>query len=306
MTTNKTETVTAKHDHHIVSVVIPTIGRSTINLCKNALERQTRPPQEVIVFTDHERRGASWARNEGLSRARGDLIAFIDDDCQPHEDWLERLVKAIDKYDAAGAGGTYEETDPLLQNLRLLKIVPDTEQVDTIGLVGTGGNVMYKRAWLDTLAKLDGYVFNEAFKSFGSEDWELALRLRLLEAKLIYVPSKVVHLRRVALFPYFRHQFNRGIGIALLFNFHRSLKKKLAAHKSLIWDDISAGKRVRWFSAFLYKAIGPFDVMNFERMRNFWLFWIGEKFQGAGFIWGMIHHGITIEKAQDKNQQGNR
>ena len=43
-----------KNDSHIVSVVIPTIGRSTVNLCKDALEKQTRSPDEVIIIKDHE------------------------------------------------------------------------------------------------------------------------------------------------------------------------------------------------------------------------------------------------------------
>jgi glycosyltransferase involved in cell wall biosynthesis len=288
-----------KHDQHIVSVIIPTIGRSTINVCKEALSRQTRPPDEVLVVADHEWRGVSWARNDGITQARGDLIAFIDDDCIPPEDWVERLIRAIDKYDAAGVGGTYQETDPLLHDIRLRRKIPETEQVDAIGLVGIGGNVMYKRTWLDVLAEHDGYVFSESYTSFGSEDHELALRLRLLGAKLVFVPNKVTHLRRVTAIKFLSHQFNRGIGIGLLFNFHRSLKNELlTTSKSLIWGGPNAKSWARWSNVFWYKVIGPFDMRSFRLRRNFWLFWIGEKIQGIGFLWCIFINSIRGEKGK--------
>jgi glycosyltransferase involved in cell wall biosynthesis len=101
-----------EHDGHIVSVIIPTIGRESIARTREALEQQTRRPDEMIEVVDNDRRGTSWARNEGIRRAKGDLIAFTDDDCVPPADWIERLINAIDAHGAAGAGGTYEETDP--------------------------------------------------------------------------------------------------------------------------------------------------------------------------------------------------
>ena len=284
-------------DNHVVSGIIPTIGRSTINLCNAAIEGQTRPPDEVIVITDSERRGAGWARNEGIRKARGDLIAFLDDDCIPPKDWLERLISAIDKYDAAGAGGAYKETDTLFDAQRLRRTIPETEQVDAIGLVGTGGNVMYKRAWLDILAKKDGYVFNESFKSFGSEDWELALRLRHRGAKLIFVPNNVCHLRQTTPIRFLCHQFNRGRGIALLFRARRSLNTNLTPNKSLIFGDSSSNKISMFFNLFWHKIIGPFDVMSFNQTREFVMFWIGEKIQVAGFIWEIF---LNVRQTKEK------
>ncbi|MDP9132746.1 MAG: glycosyltransferase family 2 protein, partial [Nitrospirota bacterium] len=77
-------------DRHRVSVVIPSLGRDTLALCRAALTKQTRQPDEVIVAIDQHRRGVAWARNEGIARATGDLIAFADDDGIPPPDWLER------------------------------------------------------------------------------------------------------------------------------------------------------------------------------------------------------------------------
>jgi len=82
------------NDRHIVSVVVPTMGRDTITFCREALAGQTRVPDEVIIVMDKDRRGPSWARNEGIRRSRGDLIAFTDDDCIPPPNWLERCRRS--------------------------------------------------------------------------------------------------------------------------------------------------------------------------------------------------------------------
>jgi glycosyltransferase involved in cell wall biosynthesis len=147
-------------DSHCVSLIIPTIGRATIKQCLAALHQQTRPPDEIIVLKDAMRRGVAWARNEGIRQSHGDLIAFIDDDCFPPPDWLERLVNAMDKYDAAGAGGPFEETDPLLFHIRKRYPSSDQEQLDTEGFAGNGGNILFRRMWLEKLAAQDGFLFN--------------------------------------------------------------------------------------------------------------------------------------------------
>ncbi|WP_017316821.1 glycosyltransferase family 2 protein [Mastigocladopsis repens] len=99
-----------------VTVIVPTYRRpKDLARCLQALQKQTRSVDEVIVVvrdTDAE----SWAfletfdpnllplrtakvsvpgviaaMNAGLDLAKGDIIAFTDDDAAPHNEWLARI-----------------------------------------------------------------------------------------------------------------------------------------------------------------------------------------------------------------------
>lgn len=283
---------TIQRDEHRVSVIIPTLGRDTLMRCRAALAKQTRMPDQVIVVVDHDRRGAAWARNQGLRQAMGDLVAFTDDDCVPPEDWLERLVMAIDRHNAACAGGTFEETDPLLQDIRKRRPAPMEERVNAVGLVGNSGHIMFKREWLDRCAQQDGYVFDESF-SWSGEDWELIWRLRRRGARFVYVPAPVMHLRRVTPLQFFRHQFQRGMGIAQLYMMQHSVNSEVIAQDSLLWGEQGKKAEPRWLRAIWRKIVGPFDVGSFERKRHFWMFWLGEKCQSMGFLGGILRNSIA-------------
>ncbi len=274
-------------DRHKVSVVIPTLGRETLALCEAALRKQTRPPDEVVVVIDRDQRGAAWGRNEGIARATGDLIAFVDDDGVPPSDWLERLVAALDRYDAAVAGGTFQETDPLLDAIRRRTSRPATEQVDQGGLVGNSGNIMFKREWLNACEQQDGYVFNPFFDGPG-EDWELIWRLRKRGARMVYVPNPVMHLRRATGMQHVRHSFHRGTGIAKMFCLMRTDTSGIVPQDSLLWGTAGEKTDPRWLQALWTKVLGPFDWGHFPDKRLFWLFWIGEKCEAAGFLWELL------------------
>jgi GT2 family glycosyltransferase len=274
------------HDQHVVSVIIPTIGRNTLTNCREALAGQTRPADEIITVVDHDRRGAAWTRNEGFRQAKGDLIAFIDDDAIAPPDWLERLVRAIDKYRAAAAGGTYLETDPLLDAIRRRAPTPLVEQLDAGGFVGNAGNILFARAWLEKCVVEDGYVFNPCFAGPG-EDWELIWRLRRRGATMVYVPNPVTHLRRASLWQHCRHSFQRGAGIALLYRLYQSDIGNVVVQDSLLWGRNGMKSKPQWSRAFREKIIGPFDLKSFPKAWHFWEFWLGEKCQAMGFLWGM-------------------
>ncbi|MBX3236462.1 MAG: hypothetical protein KF814_09935 [Nitrospiraceae bacterium] len=57
-------------DRHVVSVVIPTFGRETLELTLAALARQMRLPDEVLPIIDHARRGEAWGAIRGYFRAK--------------------------------------------------------------------------------------------------------------------------------------------------------------------------------------------------------------------------------------------
>ena len=47
----------------------------------------------------------SVSRNIGICMARGDIVAFIDDDAIPEPEWLSSLAEAYDRPEIGGAGG---------------------------------------------------------------------------------------------------------------------------------------------------------------------------------------------------------
>ena len=74
--------------------------------------------EEVLAVWDPEIRigkcdaaNISVSRNIGICMARGDIVAFIDDDAIPEPEWLSSLAEAYDRPEIGGAGGVvYDHT----------------------------------------------------------------------------------------------------------------------------------------------------------------------------------------------------
>jgi glycosyltransferase involved in cell wall biosynthesis len=52
-----------------------------------------------------QRSGKSYALNAGISEARGDILAFMDDDVTVEPTWLQNLTTALDNGEWVGSGG---------------------------------------------------------------------------------------------------------------------------------------------------------------------------------------------------------
>ena len=103
------------------SIIVPTYNRpDQLAACLQALARLEYPRHrfEVIVADDESdtspemvvaafreqfnvtlvsqsHAGPAAARNTGVARARGDFLAFTDDDCAPSPDWLKALAARL-------------------------------------------------------------------------------------------------------------------------------------------------------------------------------------------------------------------
>src|SRR5204863_3673654 len=70
------------------------------------LERTARTAPFQLTSDSLERgSGPAAARNAGWTRARGPLVAFTDDDCEPHPDWLREAVDAAGRRRDSVVGG---------------------------------------------------------------------------------------------------------------------------------------------------------------------------------------------------------
>ncbi len=60
-----------------------------------------------IYYVLETKQGLSHARNRGWKEAKGEYVAYIDDDCKAPEQWLEIAKQIIDQHSPAIFGGPY-------------------------------------------------------------------------------------------------------------------------------------------------------------------------------------------------------
>jgi GT2 family glycosyltransferase len=125
----------------------------------------------------------SKQRNLGWRAARGNLIAFTDDDCRPEADWLERLVAAAAEAPGAVIQG---RTKPDALEREILR-APHvrTLHIEPVNLYKQAANILYPRALIE---RLDG--FDE--RAVAGEDVGLWLRARRAGAEIAAAPDAVV------------------------------------------------------------------------------------------------------------------
>lgn len=183
----------------MLSVVICTYNRrALLGECLTSLFSQTYPKDdyEIIVVDDgstdgtdallqemaaspgpplrhfrQENKGSAAARNLGISQARGEIIASIDDDCVATERWMESAVPYFADGDIVGVQGQTLPAEPVRLHFfppRFSYTIEVTKEVPNHPTC----NVFYRKQ-----AILDVGGFNEKFKMTGAEDLDLALRI---------------------------------------------------------------------------------------------------------------------------------
>lgn len=69
------------------------------------LERARAAFTDIVVAPNRQGQGLPHARNSGVAHARGEIVAFIDDDAAAAPDWIEQLIQPYAQPAVIGVGG---------------------------------------------------------------------------------------------------------------------------------------------------------------------------------------------------------
>jgi glycosyltransferase involved in cell wall biosynthesis len=152
---------------------------------RETVDRFQREHPKVVSYLVETEQNIALARNRSVAHATGELVAFIDDDEVPIDDWLLRMYAALTKYGVDGILGPvkprFAGTPPLWAVKARIFERPGFATGFVIGWKQTGtGNVL---VWRRALDELEG-PFREQFGS-GGED--LDLFRRAMEAGKVFV-----------------------------------------------------------------------------------------------------------------------
>jgi GT2 family glycosyltransferase len=168
----------------------------------------------VRVLKSETRLDPALARNWGVKESRGTVLAFIDSDCIPESDWLERLcaVLADGPYDAVGGaianveGATAASWAGYFCEFR--EFLPGGTACDRTYL--TPGNTAYRR---ETFERAGGFPAGY----YPLEDQVFYQRLSDVGARIRFDPSIVIrHHHRSDVASFLAHQKKIGTSNAIV------------------------------------------------------------------------------------------
>ncbi|MGY1709443.1 HAD-IIIA family hydrolase [Geodermatophilus sp. SYSU D00758] len=189
-------------------MVVPTVGRPSLDVLLDALAQGRGPRPAELVLVDDRRTGAplrvqrpglppvrvlrtggggpARARNLGWRSVGTDWVAFLDDDVVPDPDWYERLADDLAELPPDVAGSQGRVRVPLPEHRR-----PTDWERGTAGLATSSwitADLAYRRS---ALAAVGG--FDERFPRAFREDSDLALRVMDTGARLVRGQRWITH-----------------------------------------------------------------------------------------------------------------
>lgn len=232
----------------IVTVVVNGTQDTTVETLKRW------PNLRVIV--NARNLGFAAAVNQGIRASYEPYISVLNDDAFPEPEWLEALVKAMERDARIGSCASlmvFDHQPGIVQSAGIamdraaiawdrLRGHPVNEALEECEVFGaSAGAALYRRAMLEEIG-----LFDERFFAY-LEDVDLAWRAQIAGWHCRYVPQAVVH-----------HQTSASLGE------NSPIKKQLKARNKL-WMVIKNAPAIDFPLIFLYDWMAVFYTLLIEK-----------------------------------------
>lgn len=264
-----------------VSVVVVTRRRrKELKRLLKSLVKQTHKPLEIIIVVNDDsfelenklvkqfvqlpisvllepRKGIPVARNKGIKYAKGEIITFIDDDCEAEINWIQQITEVHKKYDEKtiiqGKSISVPKNNFYVQitSSHYKNWIKAQDFYNNELQTFDTKNLSFKSKVFNDKDNL----FNEEIM-FASDDIELGYRLRKKGFKILYNKKVAVkHFERTSFLDFYRQHVRFAIGEAEVKKYTKSLlltnlipHKKYSYHiKSFIKQEIKYLKSGKFY-----------------------------------------------------------
>ncbi len=229
-------------------------GAHRMKACLQALSQLDYAKYEVIVVDDGSQdnieqvvgefskvrlirqphAGLSAARNLGASKAKGEIFAYTDDDCEPDPAWLKWIAHGFNQLDWDACGGP--NLPPAAEN---------EAQAIVASAPGGPSHVMLDDVEAEHLPGCNLCVRRDAFEAIGGfdsiywvagDDVDFCWRLREAGYQLGFSGAAFVwHHRRTSLYRYLKQQRGYGRAEALLMREH---PERFRRNQGASWEGV--------------------------------------------------------------------
>jgi hypothetical protein len=246
---------------------------ATARVIQTAAEQLPMPVRRVTVRTP----GLAHARNGGVAHARGALLAFTDDDCYPHADWLRDWAAVYADAAVSYGGGRIELHDPADAPVTV-RTCAQAEPLPAGSFIRTGciqgANFSVRRTAYDAIGGFDGQLGPGT--PFNCEDVDFVSRLARAGYAGGYFPGPTV-----------RHHHGRKPGPALA-DLHASYDRGRGAYyaKTLL----APGQRWLYLRQWYWQTRRTLGRGGWRQ--------VGRELGGALHYWGhsALHTGRRVAR----------
>ena len=197
-----------------------------------------------LRMVDEPRKGLSYGRNCGIAAAKGQFVAFIDDDETIDKGFVSAYIDLFYNHSAFAAAGAlkvcYETARPKWMSHYTEKMIANPvdlgNKITTITrtIVPAGGNMAFYKEVFNIYGYFDTNLGRQGETLLGGEENEFFDRIRNLGERIFYTPKAVAyhHISDRKLTAEYFDKLSYGVGVS-----KRLRAEKIGAERELFADE---------------------------------------------------------------------